>query len=87
MNTEMRIPANPETKEMPIAAPAELDVGEAPALAPVLVAEPAEPEEPEGLEPEVAVAATPLAVTLARSVYKDADAIVTQLLDAAGVGV
>lgn len=83
----MTTPANPATTEMPIAVPAELDdpVWEAPALAPVLVAELPDECEPEA--PVVAAADAPLAATLARSVYRDADEKVTQLLEAAGVGV
>lgn len=70
-----------------MAVPAELEDPVAEEPEPVLVAEAPDLPLP---EPDVAVAAgvtVPLTPMLARSVYNDADVNVTQLLDAAGVGV
>jgi len=78
---DIKAPTSPETIEMLIAGPAALEV-------PV--------EEAAALDAELLEAAVvPVAEvdgalvmpTLARSVYNDADVYVTQLLDAAGVGV
>lgn len=84
MKTEKNTPTRPDTIDIPMAGSAPLDPDEDPP-----VGEAPEPDcEPEPEAPvAVADAGEPVIPTLARSVYNDADVYVTQLLDAAGVGV